>query len=183
MPLSLLTEGDIETPILTALGTVFKAELQTNIGSADVLKLRRLDQAPLQDDPTKTAPYLVYSTMPGAWEAMSDLDIAEIGGGVLYEIRMAATCGTPRTTSKPDANQAINTLADRITGVLTKHYDLSGILSGGVLASSDGTKFIDAMSPQMLELGIQRRTYGGGAEWYGEAMFMWKYNYMRLRNW
>ena len=171
---------DIEQSIFSTLNAMFTQTLQTNV-LGDFLALRTLKKAPLQDDPTLTAPYLVYQkdpemgikTIRGEDERI--YGSAEIGGPLRYLLYMDATCGTPLTTTREEADNNINNLASRVMNALATYFDLSGF-TGNVLESPDMSRLIEGANPLlMFYKECRTRIYGGESTWYGEARIYWRY--------
>lgn len=168
---------DIEEKINTALLSVFTQEL---ILPNDLLSLRTLKQAPLQDDPTSSAPYLVYEKDPEKGsrrmkgEEEAEYGSAEIGGPLRYMLFYRATCGTPLTTNQVDAQASINNLVSRIMNVIARHFDLAGINTLGSLFSEDMSRLIDGSNMYLID-DARTRVYGGESTWYGEGHIQWHY--------
>src|ERR1700738_5064126 len=122
---------DVEQSVFSTLNAMFTQTLQTNV-LGDALALRTLKKAPLQDDPTLTAPYLVYQKDPDMGiKIMSSEEeriygSAEIGGPNRYLLYMNATCGSPLATTREEADNAINNLVSRTMNALAEYFDLSG---------------------------------------------------------
>ncbi len=176
--------NDIETQILLALQQIYLTELQTNI--TDGLKLNTLIQLPLQADPTRAAPYLVYGPATELGRApITDPEMGgmEIGSGPLWCTFFKAVCGTPRMTVRGDAYDAINELSRRVETTTMGHYDLSNILAPGGLFSADGSEWISSMNPIKMWARTSRRIFGGSNQFYGQAMMFFAYNFRRTRNW
>lgn len=170
---------DIEEQINQALLTVFTSELQTAV-AGDSLALHVLKQAPLQDDPTTAAPYLVFTKDQdkGARritrQEEEEYGSAEIGGPLRYLLFYSATCGTPLTTNQTEAQAAINNLTSRVMNVLARHYDLAGIVVPGSLYAQDMSRLIDGANQYLID-DAKTRIYGGESTWYGEGKISWHY--------
>lgn len=177
-------EGDIETVIQAALALVLQDELITSVPASDKLRLKTLTALPLQKDPTTSAPYLAYGP---AWEigsTLSDADVVEIGGGLLYETSWKCVCGIPRQRTREAAYSSIANLINRVQRVVVRrHPSLSGILAPGRLTAADGTQYLDGQDPSSMWLGTRRRIYGGDTEFYGEALMFWRYRYYTTAEW
>jgi hypothetical protein len=174
--------SNIEAQILTALKTIFAAELQAAFPLSDPLRIKLLKSAPLQADPTTVAPYLIYGPAFEIGRTRSKKDVVEIGGGILWDVPFRATCGTPKASNQDTAYSQIEELAQRVENTLLAHFDLFGVLAPNQqLQSQDGSAFIDAMDPSTFWIGT--RIYGGDTEWYGESLMYFCYSYYRLRNW
>jgi hypothetical protein len=165
---------DIEETINSTLLSLFQQELITNV-STDTLALRTLKLAPLQDDPTTTAPYLVFEKDPNKGvrkmdkgEEEREYGCAEIGGPLRYLLFYEATCGTPLATTRDDAQAAINNLVSRIMNVIARHYDLSG------LRSQDAARLVEGANAYLID-NATTRIYGGESTWYGEGKIYWHY--------
>lgn len=171
-----MADSNISVKIITALNQIFEAELKTAYPVSDKLRLRRLDYAPLQDDPTKVAPYLVHGPVIDLGE-MPNEDLTEVGGSTAWFLPWRATCGIPRQSNKLAAYSAIGTLASRVKHCVLKHHDLGNILASGPLISDDGLQVIDGSNPLTMWLGTRQRIYGGQNEFYGEALMYWTYVY------
>lgn len=162
----------IDEVILAALNTMFTLEMITNV-AGDPMALHTLKQDPLQDDPTLTAPYLIYSPDVEKGIKLDDRFEQEIGGPVHYKHCYRAKCGTPRATDRVTARQYIETLTQRAMWSLIRHFDLSDV-NGGPITSSDGGKRIEAAYKLEVEVATSR-IYGGETEWYGEGHINWWY--------
>jgi hypothetical protein len=171
---------DIEQNVFSTLNAMFVQTLQTNV-VGDFLALRTLKKAPLQDDPTLTAPYLVYQKDPEmgikimSSEECAIYGSAEIGGPQRYLLYLNATCGTPLTTNREEADNNINNLTSRVMNVLAEYFDLSGF-TRDALQSPDLSRVIEgANSYYMFYKENRTRIYGGESTWYGEAHIYWRY--------
>lgn len=171
---------DIEQTIFATLQAMFTYTLQTSIPH-DFLTLRTLKKAPLQDDPTLTAPYLVYQKDPEMGikiimgEEAKIYGSAEIGGPQRYLLYMNATCGTPLTTTREEADNNINNLTTRVMNVLAQYFDLSGFTQDAV-ESPDLSRILEgANSYYMFYKECRTRIYGGESTWYGEGHVYWRY--------
>lgn len=168
---------DIEEQIHTALLSVFQTELQQ---ISDALALHTLKIAPLQDDPTTAAPYLVFEKDPDKGvrrmtrEEGVEYGDVEIGGPLRYLLFYRATIGTPLTANQQLAQASINNLVSRAMNVLARHYDLSGIVLPGGLFSSDVSRLVEGANQYLID-DAQTRIYGGETTWYGEGHIQWHY--------
>lgn len=172
---------------MDALKSIFQQHLQLTppdglVDPADALKLKTLIEAPLQNDPTQVAPYLIYAPayeigrMPypdGGWE---------IGGEQLWITFFKAICGTPRRNNRPLAYKAINELSRRVERTVMQHYDLSNVLAPGLLYSADKSEWVDAVKPGTNWVRTLRRVYGGGNTFYGTALMVWNYTFYRVKD-
>lgn len=187
IPVASLIDGDIEGSILDALQAIFQQYMQTPtpdglVDPADPLKLKKLIEAPLQDDPTQVAPYLVYAP---AYEIgrMPHPDMPwEIGGPQAWITFFKAICGTPRRNTRDLAYKAINELSRRVERVVMQHYDLANILAPGALYSPDKSEWVDAVRPGNNWVRTLRRVYGGDNEFYGTALMIWNYTFYRVKD-
>lgn len=179
-----IVDGDIETSILNALQTIFQSDLITTIPTSDSLRLNRLDLAPLQDDPTQVAPYLVYAPAYKIGRMPLDVDDDgwEIDGPQSWITFMTAMAGTPKQTTKLAAYSYINELTRRVERSVVRHYDLSNILAPGMLYSGDRTEWIDSMRPDRMWVRTLRRAYGGDNEFYGAGLMIWGYRFKRVKD-
>jgi len=171
---------DIEESILSTLQILFTQQLITHV-SGDVLALKVLKQAPLQDDPTAVAPYFVYEKNPdkGTQRITHHEEhiygSAEIGGPIRALISFHGICGTPLATTKEQAQRDINNLMSRIMNALTTYFDLSGVVGHG-LTSPDMSRIIEGANQfYMFDEDIKTRVYGGESTWYGEGQIYWRY--------
>lgn len=185
-------DGDIEGSIMDALKVIFSTELQTNLPATDKLRLNRLIEFPLQDDPTTVAPYLVYAPAYEIGRSVAQPDAGiygaiEIGAGPLWRTYFKAVCGTPQRSTRLDAYKAINELSRRVERAVMRHYDLSHVTGvsdvTGTLFSGDQSEFIDAMNPEKMWTRTLRRVYGGDSTFFGEALMLWSYNFRRPKDW
>lgn len=176
-----LTSPDIEEQILKALGIMFKTALVTNILVADPLRLNVLKVAPLQDDPTQTAPYLVYGLdelkgiilMPH--ELVKQYGDIEIGGPIRYLYHYTATCGTPFQSTREACLAQINNLANRVVRTLIDHFALSDIIPGvSEMMSADGGIRLEGANKMLVDT-ILPTLEGGEQTWFGKAVISWHY--------
>lgn len=171
---------DIEENILTALGLVFKQELITNVAAADTLRLNRLQVAPLQDDPTLVAPYLVYGPDPEKGfrlttrEEEHEYGCSEIGGPVRFLRFYTALCGTPITGTREQALGAINNLMTRVVGSLMMYFDLAGVIAVGPLMSADESHIIEGANQRLIDR-VTTTLEGGEQTWFTRGTVQWHY--------
>lgn len=172
---------DIEEQILAALQVIFQKELQVQAPPGDRLALKTLKPAPLQDDPTLAAPYLVYSPDFEKGERLvkhgqeeREYGCIEIGGPLRFVRYYTATCGTPIVTSREQCYADINNLKTRVMEVLLLYQDLAGVLSVGPLKSQDGSKVIEGQNPLLIDCS-KTRIKGGEQTWFGEGTIEWHY--------
>src|SRR3954465_5683030 len=110
-----MLSSDIDEVILAALSQVFTIELMTGL-AGDALQLKTLKQADLQDDPTLTAPYLVYQDDPekGVTRMPHELEhmygSSEIGGPIKYVHYYRGKFGSPLATTRESQRAAIATM-------------------------------------------------------------------------
>lgn len=171
-----MADSNIEYKIVLALQQIFKDELQTPYPLSDKLRLKRLDYAPLQDDPTKVAPYLVHGPAIDLGEQPNE-EQSEIGNSTAWYLPWRATCGIPRQAKKEDAYKMIGTLTSRVKHSVIRHHNLANILAAGPLVSDDGLQKVEGTNPLLMWLGTKRRIYGGQGEFYGEGLMYWIYVY------
>lgn len=179
------TTGDIETVIMAALKELFQTTLIDN--QTDGLQVKKLIEMPLQDDPTRVAPYVVYGPSPQIGRMLID-DASEGGAEIgstapqLWETFFTAQCGTPRLGTRADGYSAINELSRRVERAVITHFNLAGVLKPGLLYSDDYSEWVDAMNPHEMWKRTIRRVYGGGNEYYGRALMIWSYKFYRATN-
>lgn len=171
---------DIEETILVALGLVFKQELITKTAPGDILSLKTLKVAPLQDDPTLVAPYLVYAPDPDkGYRLMSHEEehiygCAEIGGPIRFLRFYKALCGTPIVGTRESALGAINNLTTRIVGTLMQYFDLAGVVAVGPLMSADNSHLIEGANQRLVD-GVTTKLEGGEQTWFTKGTVCWHY--------
>lgn len=176
---ALLFPPDIEEQVLLALQTIFQQELQTKV-AGDPLALKTLKPAPLQDDPTLAAPYLVYGPdfekgeRPVTREEEREYGCLEIGGPLRFLRFYTATCGTPIVTTREVCYAQINNLKTRVMQVLLRYQDLSGVLEVGPLESQDRSRRIEGQNPLLIDCS-RTRIKGGEQTWFGEGTISWHY--------
>ena len=159
--------SDIETPILAALQILFDEQLlQKGL-------LKTLKQAPLQDDPTLTAPYLIFAdddTLGYGPDTREGYASAEIGSGsILHKLHyFKGMCGVPSQKSQMAARAAINDLRAKIERILAANYALGGITSDDYQIRIEGAN-------QFLVQSNVGKIFGGGQEFYGKATITWYY--------
>ena len=173
---------DIDGPILAALLYVFTLELQQ---TQSILKT--LKQADLQDDPTLTAPYLVFRDDPQkgqtrilGGELAKQYGSVEIGGPVRYLHHFKAKYGTPLATTRNQARVDIATLEARVEDVLFKYFSLANTTQSGMLTSTDNTRRIEGANTFLID-DMEKRIYGGEQTFYGEGTMCWHYPVSRFR--
>lgn len=173
---------DLEEQILAALESIFIDALVSQVDPADPLRLNVLRVAPLQDDPTTTAPYLTYGQdeekgivlMPKKMRQYYG-DI-EIGGPTRYLYYYTATCGTPFQPTRETCLAQINNLANRVAAILLDHYDLSNVLPDrNQLTSADGVRRLEGANKYMMIDSINPALEGGENSWFGKAVLSWHY--------
>jgi hypothetical protein len=171
----------IDERILTALQTIFTLELQEK-ARGDPLALNVLKQADLQDDPTTSAPYLIYKPYGGIDDGMRliagdethEYGCAEIGGPIRYLYLYEAKFGAPLASTREEARGNTASLMSRIISCLIHYMDLSGVLGEGMLQSSDGKQYIEGNNNRLVrKAGF--RIYGGEQTFYGEGKVYWQY--------
>lgn len=183
-----LMTSDIDGVILSALAQVFAYELQQRV-AGDSLALKTLKQADLQDDPTLTAPYLVFSDDPDEGQRPiregGEMDRmyggVEIGGPVRFLHYFICKFGTPLATTREQCRSDVATLQARIEDTLEQYFDLSGVLAPGLLQSSDTTIRIEGANPLLIDK-MTKRIYGGEQTFYGEGTISWHYPISRYRS-
>lgn len=171
---------DIEEQILAALQQIFAATLQTDL-TGDRLALKVLKPLPLQDDPTLSAPYVVYgpdyekgTRLIKHGEEAKEYGDVEIGGPVRFIRYYSAICGTPIVTTREQGYADIASLSTRVIQVIMQHFDLSGVLTPGRLQSTDHSTWIDGANPLLID-EARSRLKGGEETWFGEATITWHY--------
>ncbi len=176
-------DGDIEGAIMDALKIVFSTEMQSALPNSDKLKLRKLIEFPLQDDPTQVAPYLVYAP---AYEIGRSIvtgnGFEEIGAGPVWQTYFKAVCGTPQANTRILGYKQINELSRRVERAVMRHWDLSNVKAPGTLYSDDQSEYIDAMQPTRMWVRTLRRVYGGDGTFFGEALMIWSYRFRRPKD-
>jgi len=177
--------GDIDEKILDAIGRVFDIELvQQPSLSGDPLALQALKQAPLQDDPTLSAPYVVYNNdldgkdqsirLVKRGEEEAEYGMAEIGGPIRYLYCYACRFGTPEVSTREEARADGAALKDRIIVALIKHANLSNVLSPGILSSEDETKRIEDQNNRLVT-GAGYSIFGGENTFFGKGRVYFRY--------
>lgn len=176
---------DIDELILSAIQEIFQIELiSTPSQSNDPLALRTLKEAPLQDDPTLTAPFVVYSNDKGReGESMrlvaygheaAEYGEIEIGGPIRYLYRYSALFGTPLQTTRNAARTDGATLMTRIAAALIKYADLSNILAPGMLTSGDRSRCVEGQNNRLVTCAGYD-IFGGETTFYGKGKVSWQY--------
>jgi hypothetical protein len=170
---------DIDEQIQKALQYIFNLELITN--TTDILELKTLKVAPLQDDPTLVAPYLTYGpdfekgmelVTSGRFER--EYGSAEIGGPQRFVHYWTATVGTPFTSTRETCLAQIANLTTRVSRVLIHYYDLSNTIMAGMLMSADQSVRIEGANPLLIDK-IRKRLEGGEQTWFGQGIVEWHY--------
>lgn len=173
-------DPDIEVNILTALGLVFKQEMITAVAPGDTLSLKTLKVAPLQDDPTLAAPYLVYAPDPDKGFRLMDhheeviYGCAEIGGPVRYLHFYQARVGVPIVGTREVALGTINNLITRVVGTLMMYFDLSGVIAVGPMMSADSSKLIEGANQRLVDMA-KTHLEGGEQTWFAYGLVGWHY--------
>ena len=173
---------DIDESILAALQVIFAYEMQAQV-AGDPLALQTLKQAPLQDDPTTVAPFVVYSPLLSEDESirlvthkeMATYGSVEIGGPIVYLHLFEASFGTPQATTREQARSDGAILMSRIVQTLIKYADLSGVLAGGhLLQSADQSKVIEGNNNRLVtKAGFV--IYGGEQTFFTKGQVFWQY--------
>ncbi len=177
--------NDIDEKILDAIYQIFFVNLQQQPGlSNDPLALQVLRQAPLQDDPTLTAPYVVYNNdidpkgqsirLLTRGEEEEEYGAPEIGGPLRYLYGYGCQFGTPERQTREQARADGAALMSRITSTLIHYADLSDVLSPGMLTSDDGTKWIEGQNFRLVR-GAGYSIFGGDTTFYGKGRAFWVY--------
>lgn len=170
--------------ILDALQALYTTELITNV--TDDLRLVTLKPAPLQDDPTRVAPFLVYAPAPELGrQPVTNPEQGGFGIGAheLWRVHFKGLCGTPQVGSREEAYAAIEELASRVEVATLKHYALNDVLAPGQLASADGSQWIDAANPAHTWTRSVPLIFGGGTQWFGRCVLVWNYTVARFASW
>lgn len=172
---------DIDEQILAALKYIFQLELITNVAVTDTLALKLLQVAPLQNDPTLVAPYLIYGqdfekgTVPvvdGRFER--EYGCVEIGGPQRFVSYWSVTVGTPFTPTRESCYQQISNLTTRASKVLTHYYDLANTIMPGMLMSADQSIRIEGANILLIDK-IRKRLEGGEDTWFGQGIIEFHY--------
>jgi hypothetical protein len=176
---------DIDEKILDAIGAIFEINLQQQqLIVGDPLALITLLQAPLQDDPTLTAPYVVYSNdqdskgqsirLPKHGHEQAEYGSAEIGGPIRYLYCYTCQFGTPERQTRAQARSDAACLMNRIVKTIITYAMLSNVLSPGNLTSEDGTKYIEGQNNRLVS-GAGYSIFGGEATFFGKGRVCWLY--------
>lgn len=174
---------DIDENVLAALQIIFLNDLQTAINTAGgYLPLKVLKQADLQDDPTISAPYLVYrpDIDKGIIPIPKDMEhmygSSEIGGPFKYLHHFDAKYGSPIRSTRNQARTDIAIIQTRVMQTLMNHCDLSNVLTptSGSLGAPDQSKYIEGANPYLIDK-ITTRIIGGETTFFGEGHIYWHY--------
>jgi hypothetical protein len=176
---------DIDEKILDCLNQIFAIDLQQQPAlTNDPLTLLTLKQAPLQDDPTLMAPYVVYNNnlddqgqcirLVKHGDEENIYGSAEIGGPIRYLYCYGCLFGTPEKQTRDQARADGAALMNRIIKTLIANANLSNILSPGLLTSDDQSKFIEGQNNRLVT-GAGYSIFGGESTFYGRGKVYWQY--------
>lgn len=152
---------DITTAILETLLQFLTDELQTQYPTSDPLRAKKVEYAPLQEDPTQDACFVVLQP---AKEHTRDLDqrpeFQEIGPlNTRWINRFEVTGWTKRQTTKANAYAHTGGFMTRVLSCLLTHFDLDGV-------SSDDGEMVTGCSKYLVD----RQDFhilGGPSQFYG----------------
>jgi hypothetical protein len=151
---------DIISTTLEYLVDVYTIEMQTNVN--DALKVVRVTIAPLQDDPTRVAPFIAIGPDNDRGRIIDPLHEREIGGGMKWMNFFKIAGRIPQQSNRQDAYEKIGELNSRSLAVLRKYWDLNG------LTSDDGESIFGSTANL---IGMNKvRILGGDTEWFGEFL-------------
>lgn len=160
---------DIVNAIVDRLIEVFLLELQTNVALDDPLRLLRCEEAPLQDDPTTEAPFVLVMADP-EMGSIPDPDVPyESGGGPKWVNFVRVVGRTPATETKTEARYLIGSLKRRLIIALWKHWNLTDLVC-------DSGEEVYFLSPIHNIGRAVSRIMGGDGEWYGEVRVLLMYH-------
>lgn len=173
--------SDIDDQIMAALQQIFAYELQQQV-VGDSLALKTLKPDPLQDDPTLSAPYVIFKPFGGEGEGVRLLKHeeehlyggTEIGGPIRYLHLYECEYGTPQAATRQQARSDAAGLQARIVTALIKYMDLSGVLAPGELQSADQSQRIEGQNYHMVT-HAGYRIYGGEQTFFGKGRVFWQY--------
>lgn len=176
---------DLDEKILDAIGQIFAINLQQQpVISGDPLALQTIKQAPLQDDPTLTAPYVTYNNdqdskgqsirLISHKEEERIYGSSEIGGPIRYLYCYGCQFGTPERQTREQARADGAALMNRIVKTLVSYANLSNVLSPGMLTSEDGSKYIEGQNGRLVT-GAGYSIFGGESTFFGKGKVYWVY--------
>lgn len=156
---------DIITTVMDQLVTLYTTEMQTDV--SDALKLTLIEKAPLQDDVTLVAPFVIVAFDFDKGRMLDTYHEPEISGGLNWINHFIVVGRIPIYDSKTAAYAAIGELNEKALRVLIHHYNLDGVVAdNGESVCYSGLNLID----------VNRiRTFGGENEWYGEFSIEFHY--------
>ena len=142
------------------LVTLYTAQMQTDIATNDINRLKLIRKAPLQDDPTKVAPFVVVGMDTDRGRVMDPIHPREIGGGIRWCNFFKIVGRTPVHRTRDTAYENIGIVNDRALRVVLKNWDLSGL-------TADNGEIVTHSTPNLIGQNVFK-IYGGDNEWYGE---------------
>ena len=149
---------DIVTAIIDELVTIYTAQMLTGI--SDNLKLQLVEMAPLQEDVTAVAPYVVIGLKQDKGRILDPMHDNEVGMGLKWMNFFEIGGRIPAYTTKTEAYAAIGKLNSRAVKVIADYYSLNGI-------TSDDGEAVFGATTELIDRNITR-VYGGDNEWYGQ---------------
>ncbi len=142
--------------ILAYWETTFKDVFATD--TTDDLKMKIIRKAPLQDDPTRQAPYIVLGfdqTRDAKGIIIPDEPI-EIGGSAWWKIHLELRAAPKVQTTRDKAYYLVDLLTYRIVHTLRSYGMVAGDANGAIMLQNRDWNFITELSPKV---------YGGESEW------------------
>jgi hypothetical protein len=153
---------DILNGVLDYLVTAFTQEMRTTIATSDPLRLQLIGRAPLQDDPTDVAPFVLVGLDYERGRIPDPFHEPEIGSGPAWLNFFRILGRVVPQESKETAYTATAALNSRAIATILKHHrDLES------LVAEDGERVFDCCYPDLITNNIVR-PFGGENEWFGE---------------
>ena len=153
---------DILNTVLDFFVEAFTDELQTQVSADDPLRLQLAARAPLQDDPTVVAPFVIVGLDYERGRIPDPVHEPEIGSGPKWLSFFRVLGRVAPQDSKEAAYLAAASLNSRAIGaLLRRHRDLES------LRANDGEYVFDCCYPDLILKNVVR-PFGGENEWFGE---------------
>jgi len=150
------------TEVLNYFEQVFKTAFIDE--TTDALRMALVQKRPFQDDPTRTAPYLIL-TFDEAKGTIPDPDTPpEIGGPTYWKMFLKVKAAPKVQTSREEAYRLVGLLSMRVSYVLRQQYMAQPVFANGGMMRLYNWLMIDK---------VVTHVYGGEREWlsYAEVYF------------
>jgi len=153
---------DILNTVLDYLVETFTEDLRVNVPDNDPLQLQIAGRAPLQDDPTVVAPFVIVGLDYERGRIPDPLHEPEMGSGPKWLNFFRILGRVAPQDSKESAYLAAAQLNSRAIGMLLRHHRHLESLK-----ADDGERIFDCCYPDLILKNVVR-PFGGENEWFGE---------------